>query len=163
MKIEIGRPAKVFPRRCRIHDLHFTTQTHFMDRTMPRFNRITPRVPVADLRRTMAFYTTTLGFHVSVLWSRDNPTFCVLDRDEISIGFFIPDKHRPASRPGGSDLYIEVRNVQGLYEELKGKVRIEWGPEVYFYGRREFAILDPDGYLVIFSEETDDTPTCSEE
>ena len=81
----------------------------------------------------------------------------------ISIGFFIPDEHRPLSKPGGSDLYIEVRSVQRLHDALKRTVRIEWGPEVYFYGRREFAVLDPDGYLVIFSEETDDTPTCSEE
>lgn len=129
---------------------------------MPRFNRITPRVPVIDLRRTIEFYTATLDFHVSVLWSKDNPTFCILDRDEISIGFFVPDEHRPLSKPGGSDLYIEVRDVQNLHDSLKGKVPIEWGPEVYFYGRREFAILDPDGYLVIFSEETDDTPTYFE-
>jgi hypothetical protein len=36
------------------------------------------------------------------------------------------------------------------------------GAEVYSYGRREFAIRAPDGYLLIFSEETTDPPTCSE-
>ena len=40
---------------------------------------------------------------------------------------------------------------------------IEWGPEVYWYGRREFAIRDPSGYLIIFSEATTDPPTCRDE
>jgi hypothetical protein len=38
-----------------------------------------------------------------------------------------------------------VENVQGLYNRLQGKVAVEWGPEVYFYGRRKFAVRDPDG------------------
>ena len=39
----------------------------------------------------------------------------------------------------------------------------EWGPEVYFYHRREFAFRDPDGHWVILSEVTDDPPTCEAE
>ena len=42
--------------------------------------------------------------------------------------------------------------------DLKNKV--EWGPEVYAYGRREFAVRDPTGAMLIFSEETDDPATC---
>jgi hypothetical protein len=41
-------------------------------------------------------------------------------------------------------------------------VATEWRPEVYWYGRREYAIWDPSGYLLSFSEETDDPPTCRE-
>jgi hypothetical protein len=33
---------------------------------------------------------------------------------------------------------------------------------VYSYGRREFAIRDPDRYVIIFTEPTDDPPTTSE-
>jgi len=45
----------------------------------------------------------------------------------------------------------------------KGRVTIEWGPEVYFYQRREFAFRDPDGHLIIISEETDDPVTAAED
>ena len=31
-------------------------------------------------------------------------------------------------------------------------IAIEWGPEVYDYGRREFAIKDNNGYLLALSE-----------
>jgi hypothetical protein len=46
---------------------------------------------------------------------------------------------------------------------LRGHVRVDWGPEVYWYGRREFSFRDPDGYPIIISEETADPPTCLDE
>jgi hypothetical protein len=38
-----------------------------------------------------------------------------------------------------------------LHANIAGKVPIEWGPEVYDYGRLEFAIKDCNGYLLTFS------------
>jgi catechol 2,3-dioxygenase-like lactoylglutathione lyase family enzyme len=128
-----------------------------------RFTRITPRLPVADLRRTIPFYTQTLGFRVAVLWPRVQPTFCILDRDQVSVSFYMPDEHRPTVATGAGELSIDVEDVRGLHAALKDKVAVEWGPEVYFYGRREFAIRDPNGYLLIFSEKTNDPPTSTEE
>ncbi len=130
---------------------------------MPRFQQITPRVPVTDLARTIQFYQQFLGFAVDVAWPEEKPTFCILVRDDVSLGFFEPDKHRPAKSTGNCDLYMEVEDVQGLHAALKDRVLIDWGPEVYFYGRREFAVLDPDGYMLIFTEPTDDPPTCLDE
>ena len=41
----------------------------------------------------------------------------------------------------------------------------EWGSEVYFHVRREFAFRDPDGYLIICTNNklTDDPPTSLDE
>jgi catechol 2,3-dioxygenase-like lactoylglutathione lyase family enzyme len=117
---------------------------------------------VADLGRTIAFYTRVLGFQVSVLWPDEKPTFAILDRDEVSLGFFTPDAHRGQVTIGTADLYLGTEDVLGLHAAIKDRVKIEWGPEVYFYGRQEFAVRDPDGYLLIFTEPTDDPPTCSE-
>ena len=60
-------------------------------------------------------------------------------------------------------LYFDVHDALAVLEVLKDKVTIEWGPEVYFYQRREFAFRDPDGHLVIISEETDDPVTAVED
>ena len=60
-------------------------------------------------------------------------------------------------------LYLDVEDALAMHEELQGRVAIEWGPEVYFYQRREFAFRDPDGHLIIISEETDDPPTHIED
>jgi catechol 2,3-dioxygenase-like lactoylglutathione lyase family enzyme len=127
-----------------------------------RFNGVIPRLPVADLGRTVAFYTRLLGFRVSVSWPDEAPTFCILDRDDVSLGFFTPDALRGTVTIGTADLYLAVDDVRGLHETVLHSVTIEWGPEVYFYGRREFAVRDPDGYLLIFTEATDDPPTCPE-
>ncbi len=128
---------------------------------MPHFQQITPRMLVADLARTIDFYTGKLGFYLDMCWPDKQPIFCILKRSQVSIGFFTPDEHRHG-QPCGNELFIDVEDVQKLHSELKTKVDMDWGPEVYFYGRREFAVRDPDGYLVIFSEPTDDPPTCGE-
>jgi uncharacterized glyoxalase superfamily protein PhnB len=60
-------------------------------------------------------------------------------------------------------LYLDVDDARALHEELQRKVAIEWGPEVYFYQRREFAFRDPDGHLIIVSEATDDPPDFVED
>lgn len=128
-----------------------------------RFNGIIPRLPVSNLQRTIAFYVGLLGFRIDVLWPEDEPTFCVLNRDDVNVGFFTPDAHRGEVTIGSVELYLAVDDVRAIHEAIKDQVPIEWGPEVYFYGRREFAIRDPDGYLLIFTEPTDDPPTCGEE
>jgi catechol 2,3-dioxygenase-like lactoylglutathione lyase family enzyme len=128
--------------------------------TVARFQAVIPRLPVADLGRTVAFYTRVLGFRVSVLWPENHPTFAILDRDAVSLGFFTPNAIRGSVTIGTADLYIATEDVPALHAAIKDVVAIEWGPEVYFYGRREFAVRDPDGYLLIFTEPTDDPPTC---
>ena len=61
---------------------------------------------------------------------------------------------------GDAELVFEVDDAQSLHEALRSDTPMEWGPEVYWYGRREFAVRDPNRYLVIFTEVTDDPPTC---
>lgn len=125
------------------------------------FEELIPRLPVADLARTITFYRDVLGFRSAVLWPDEAPTFAILERDAASVGFFVPDASRPG-KIGGAELYIRVPDAGSLHADLKGKCAIEWGPEVYSYGCREFALRDPDGYLIIFSEPTDDPPTTIE-
>jgi catechol 2,3-dioxygenase-like lactoylglutathione lyase family enzyme len=125
------------------------------------FRSIIPRLPVRDLQRTLAFYCGPIGFDIDILWPDDNPTFAIVKHGDVSIGFFIGDEHRPATI-GYAELYIAVQDASALANTLRQHVRIEWGPEVYSYGRREFAIRDPDSYLLIFTEETDDAPTTPE-
>jgi catechol 2,3-dioxygenase-like lactoylglutathione lyase family enzyme len=130
--------------------------------TRPQYRSVCPRLPVADLRRTIHFYTTILGFHVDVLWPENDPAFCILQRDGVRVAF---DRTSEPGAPkaASAGFYIETDDVLSVHELVSQRVAIDWGPEVYSYGRREFAILDPDRYMVIFTEPTDDPPTCAEE
>jgi catechol 2,3-dioxygenase-like lactoylglutathione lyase family enzyme len=128
---------------------------------MTRFAQVTPRLPVSDLSRTIAFYRDHFGFEVNVIWPRQIPTFAILRRDGVGLSFFESIDHQTGVI-GYAELYIEVIDAQTLHDSLKTRLPIEWGPEVYSYGRREFAMRDPDGYLIIFTEPTNDPPTTSE-
>src|SRR4029450_6552500 len=97
-----------------------------------QFNRSSPRLPVVDLRRTVEFYTQTLGFAEGLLWPEDNPTFCILNHGDLTVAFFTRDSRPDAGGIGACDLYVEAEDVVGIHETLKEKVKVEWGPEVFF-------------------------------
>ena len=59
----------------------------------------------------------------------------------------------------GDSLMREVADATEAHAELAGAIEVEWGPEVYSYGRREFGFRDPDRYMVIITEPTDDPTT----
>jgi hypothetical protein len=46
--------------------------------------------------------------------------------------------------------YFTVDDVDALWDGVKRHCRAEWGPEDMPYGLREFAIKDPNGYLLSF-------------
>ena len=49
-------------------------------------------------------------------------------------------------------MFIEVEGVNALHDRLKGLVPIVMPLVTQFYGMREFAISDPDGYVITFAE-----------
>ncbi|MGH7469153.1 MAG: VOC family protein [Longimicrobiales bacterium] len=128
---------------------------------MIRYTGVVPRLPVQDLNRTIRFYADLLGFQCTLLWPDHLPTFAILDRDEVSLQFYLAGS-QPGTQSGHGILSFDVNDARGVHATLVDRVAIEWGPDVYTYGRREFAILDPDGYMVIFSEQTGDAPTVDE-
>lgn len=134
---------------------------------MAVMKKVTPVFQTQDLMGTIDFYTNVLGFTVDVLNPPEKPTFCILEHGEIRIQFFLPsffdEEHIQQQEPClTGQIYIEVENILELYESIKDRVKIEWGPEVYHYGRREFAIKDNNGYNIAFTEPTDDPPDCVE-
>lgn len=130
---------------------------------MPRFRSVTPMLKTLDMAQTVKFYMEKLGFTVETLWPQEKPTFGILKRDAIQISFLV-DKHGHYPDPCLSgQVYIDVEDVKALHTQMEGKVEYLWGPEVYFYKRREFAIRDNNGYTLTFSEATTDPPTCPED
>ena len=127
---------------------------------MPRVKAIEARLPVADVERSAAFFANTLGFQIATLWPRQNPEFAILNRDGLRLQLGKVE----ASRSGSSaTLWLDVEELAALHSTVQNRTSIEWGPEVYSYGRREFGFRDPDGNLVILSELTSDPPTCVDE
>ncbi len=136
---------------------------HPMASGTSHFLTVEPRLHVLDLGTALSFYRDVLGFEPTALFPPQQPTFAMLRRGRACLQLGGPEGRRAVDAPSTCTLWIDVTDCTALHQHLRGHVRIEWGPEVYFYGRREFAVRDPDGNLLVFSEETSDPPTCREE
>lgn len=112
---------------------------------------------VSNLERSKEFYATVLGCEVTDWWAV---------RDEFALGFkLIQAAHtenvqpNPAGQgqiiPWDTYAYVETHHeLDDLYEELKGKgaefvqepdlQEADWG------SWKDFAIKDPDGYVIAF-------------
>lgn len=115
---------------------------------MTRIYAVEPRLPVSDVPRSREFYGE-LGFRPGSEPGSDG--FLIMVRDSARIQLIATDAHHP---PGPFTVWLAVDDVDRELARLGERVTIEWGPEDYEYGRREFAVLDPDGHRLIFSSPT---------
>jgi uncharacterized glyoxalase superfamily protein PhnB len=112
---------------------------------MPRFQSLVPMLQTQDMDRTVAWYQTVLGFKQT---GAKADGWCCLSRDGVSI-MFMNNAH--LGEPHATETqYFTVDDVDALWDGIKGHCRAEWGPENFSYGLREFAIKDPNGYLLSF-------------
>ena len=127
---------------------------------MPQFKKLTPNLLVSSVERSLAFYVDTLGFSRGMTVPDASP-FVFASVTGGAVEIFLNDaaaamKEYPAfaGRPIGATgtLYIEVEGVDALHDRLKSQVTIVMRIATQFYGMREFAIADPDGYVITFAE-----------
>ena len=119
--------------------------------------RSAPYFPVADVRRSAAYYETVFGFR-SEYSAGDPPEFAIASRDGLSIMFRrvpAPDQIVPNEKQGGTwDAFFWVRDARALHAELaaNGAV-VVYAPMVQqAYQMLEFAVRDPEGYVLGFGE-----------
>jgi catechol 2,3-dioxygenase-like lactoylglutathione lyase family enzyme len=108
---------------------------------------LTPMLQTSNMDRTIDGYGDVLGFRCV---SRMDDGWCHLESDGVSLMFMRCD-HLGAPHATATQ-YIYVDDVHALWKTLKDRVTAEWGPEDMSYGMREFAIRDPDGYLLSFGQ-----------
>ena len=127
---------------------------------MPQFTKLTPNLLVASVERSLAFYVDTLGF-VRGMTVPEQPPFAFGSVTAGPVEIFFNDaagavKEYPgfAGKPIGATgtLFIEVDGVNALHDRLELRVKVVMPIETKFYGMREFAIEDPDGYVITFAE-----------
>ncbi len=117
--------------------------------TQPKFEAVTPRLPVPDVEKALAFYVHQLGFQLG--WKWGSPvTHANVCRDSISLDLIA----LPADRCGTAMAYIQLMGVDAYFSELKGRnVGLgELGDRPY--GMRDFEVLDPAGNRLAFGEPT---------
>jgi lactoylglutathione lyase len=127
---------------------------------MPHFRKLTPNLVVASVERSLAFYVDTLGFARGMTVPDESPfLFASVTGGPVEIFFndaAAAIKEYPAfgGKPLGATgtMFIELEGVDALHERIKAAVKIVMPLVTQFYGMREFAIEDPDGYVITFAE-----------
>jgi uncharacterized glyoxalase superfamily protein PhnB len=120
---------------------------------------LSPNIYVHDVNKTIAFYQI-LGFNtvMTVPESGENPLWVMMKNGNVTMMFEsfkdIEGRLPEISRTEGSSLvlYINVKDIKGLFESIKDKVTVLVEPEKTFYGATEFVIKDYNGYVLTFAE-----------
>jgi uncharacterized glyoxalase superfamily protein PhnB len=118
--------------------------------------KLEPLIYVSDLRKSIEFYIDLLGFRLGELFpDKENPTYAPVIAGENKLMLCLAresnEKFYPKGLGGsGTQLFIRVDNVDGVWEKVKDKAEVVDPIETKTWGDREFTVKDPDGYLVSF-------------
>jgi PhnB protein len=122
--------------------------------------QITPNFFVDSVETMRAFYIDRLGFaHMMGIVGKDgNFDFSIVTRDGLMIMLARPQDRIDGSAPSAGaarpvEIYFYVKNVNELHDEFRGRgVPITEPITDQWWGDRTFAVQDPYGYKLWFSQ-----------
>ncbi|MET3977652.1 putative glyoxalase superfamily protein PhnB [Mucilaginibacter sp. UYP25] len=120
---------------------------------------ISPNIFVTDMKATVSFYKI-LGFELTmtVPETGDELVWAMMANGAVTMMFqsfeSLAEELPQISRTDGGSLllYINVKNINAFFEDIKDKVTVLKGLETTFYGATEFSILDNNNYVLTFAE-----------
>ena len=132
--------------------------------------RLTPNMAVKDIKETINYYVKNFGFKLIMAVSDDKSAIGdtleegkeyvwanvmhgdvgLMFQREDSFKEDIGDTYKQIGASLG--LYLEVDEVDALYEKVKESVNIHKAIDSTWYGAREFYVCDCNGYILGFSE-----------
>ena len=126
-----------------------------------RAEKLTPNLVVVDVAAAIEFYRSVLGFQTAFTVP-DNPPYVFASVSSGSVELFFNDKEAVgadypslAARPigGALTLFLEIDGIEeALAAVQKSGSKIVMPLKTQFYGMREFAFEDPEGWLVTIAE-----------
>ncbi len=126
-----------------------------------KFQKLTPNLIVRDVAASMEFYRSVLGFQPAITVP-DQPPYVFGSVTSGAVEIFFNDQKAvraeyPAlgSRPiGGSlTLFLEVEGIDDVFAAVqKSGSKVTMPMKEQFYGMREFAFEDPEGWVITIAE-----------
>jgi len=104
-------------------------------------------IHVPDVKATVEWYES-IGFNVMAVYE---DSFAVVSYGAGWVYFSEGGKTSNAERRE-VDLYVQVDDVQGVYERVKEHAPIHLDLNDTFYGTREFIIRDLNGFWITFGQ-----------
>ncbi len=134
-----------------------------------RFNPLIPELSVSHFETSLSFYTQVLGFRIDFERPEHQFAFLSYQGSQLMI-----EQENPTWQTGrleypygrGINLAMLVEDIDVLLQSLREQgypLLVE--PEERWYrqdqvlvGRREFLVMDPDGYLLRFAQPLGEKP-----
>jgi len=128
----------------------------------PSFAKVVPNVLVSDMERSIAFYRAVLGFSLDMTVPDQAPyVFASMKRGAVEI--FLNDAATathdfPAleGKPlgGTNTMYVKLdAGIEAYHDQIKSRTTVVFPFTKQPYGMTEFAVTDPDGYVIFFAQE----------
>jgi catechol 2,3-dioxygenase-like lactoylglutathione lyase family enzyme len=138
-----------------------------------RFNKLVPELSVSNLKKSLNFYKTILGFKIEYGRAEDRFVFLSLEGSQLMLEegsegkdseWYVGKREQPFGR--GIHLQIEVKNLSKLLlalgknnYPLKSKPKERWfRKDKKLMGMYSFLVQDPDGYLFLFHQDLGNKP-----
>jgi len=126
-----------------------------------KYQKLTPNLVVRDVAASVNFYCSVLGFQPGMKVPDAPPyVFASVVKDNVEI-FFNDHKAMEEDYPallsrtiGGTlTLYVEVEGIEDILRQVeKAGAKIIMPLKTQFYGIREFAFEDCDGWVLTVAE-----------
>jgi uncharacterized glyoxalase superfamily protein PhnB len=126
-----------------------------------KIQKLTPNLVVGDVAAIVNFYCTVLGFQKGMNVP-DDPPYVFASVTNGSVEIFFNDRkavHEDypelVARPQGGTLtlFVEVEGIEEILTAVqKSGARITMALKTQFYGMREFAFEDPEGWVLTIAE-----------
>lgn len=118
-----------------------------------KLETVRPLLAVTSIDDTILFYRNVLGFEC--IGRMDG--WASLRKDSVEIMISLPNSHEPFDKPTlTGSIYFNATDVDAMWGQVKDRVQVVYPLENFFYGMREFAIRDNNGYILQFGQEIKD-------
>ena len=124
-----------------------------------KITHITTELMVDDIQKTIDFYKDILGFKITISVPEENPFFVVINNGPVDLMLYQRDqfseeipKFKDILIGGSIALYMNVENIESLFEVLKEKVKIIQELHETNYGTKEFSFEDCNGYVLMIAQ-----------
>jgi uncharacterized glyoxalase superfamily protein PhnB len=118
--------------------------------SIPALNSAVPVLASLNITKTIQFYCSVFGFTKIY---EEPAAYGIVQRDAVQIHFWACSEKHIAENTG---CRINVKEIDALYAELQPKRVVHPNAPLQQkpWGTREFGVVDEDGNLITFFEET---------
>ncbi len=137
-------------------------------------NKLTPNLEVKNIRETVEFYQSVLGFSLAMavpetqdeieqtLTDGKEYVYALVSKGKVEMMFQRTDSFKQDislakgfSIGASVSFYMEIDEIADFYEQIKSKNMKPTELKTAWYGMREFYITDNNGYILGFAEKED--------